>query len=236
MTFGHYKRPPGPHDRGTYAVTVSQAQAAAGTILDRGRMRLKGWSFASTAVDTIQNSGSVTTPGAGATIVSITNPTASDLQVVWQVQLTGTPSGTDRNNFQLLNGAAVVLASINGGSSGIFTQPNVVITVPAGGTVSIQAIGAATVGAVYSAQIVASVLAGGSIGQILDAGQVVGVTSTGADQLDTEWLGDEGVYVGTSIAVKATVGALSGCVYIEKTPPEFEESEPSPPSSSSPRP
>ena len=236
MTYMHHRRPPGPDDRGTFPITVTKAQAAAGTILDRGRMRLMGWSFTSVGVDTIENEGSVASPGAGATIVSITNPTAADLQVTWLVSLAGTPSVTDLNNFRLMNGATPVLTSDNRGNSGDYPQPGVVITVPAGGTVSVIAIVAGTAGSTYTAVISAAVLAGGAIGQVLDAAQVIGATSTGADQLDTQWLGDEGVYVGTSVAVLVTTGALTGCIYVRKEPPEHEEDEPSPASSSSPKP
>lgn len=232
MTYGHRRGRPGPYDRGTYPLAVSKAQAAAGTVLHAGRMRLMGWSLVSAAVDTLQNQGAVVAPAAGATIVTIINPSANDLLVTWTVGLIGPAAAADEDNFQLVNGVTAILTSDNLPAAGEYSQPGVVITVPAGGAVSVKAIGAGTAGVTYTAQLTLGVLAGGAIGQLLDAAQVVGVTSTGEDQLDTQWFGDEGVYVGTSIAVLATTGALSGVVYVCDEPAGLEEDEPSQPSSS----
>lgn len=203
--------------RGVYAITLTQPQATAGTVLANGPKRLLGWSILSGAFSTTENAGQVTSPAAGATIVSLAGLPAGDYSITWQVELSGTLAAADANNFQLLNGASVLLASDNLAVAGVYPQPGVVVTVPAGGTVSIQAIALGTVGAVYRAQLVVALLAGGAIGNVLDGAQVVGVISTGQDGVDVQWMGDDGIYVGTSIAVQAAIGKLSGCIYVRDT-------------------
>lgn len=236
MTHGHHWRRSGPYDRGTYPVTVSQAQAAAGTVLHTGKMRLKGWSLVSSGIGTLRHEGEVTSPAAGATITQITGVPPGDYLASWVVELAGTLAAADQDNFNLVNGGSTVLQSVNEPVAGDYEQLQVVITVPGTGTIKVTANNLATVGAEYSAQLTLEPLAQGAIGNVLDAAQLVGVVSTGADQLDTEWFGDEGVYVGTSIAVQVTSGNLSGVLYVRDDPVGGEEDEPSQPSSASPRP
>lgn len=205
----------GPGDRGAYAITVTQAQASAGTVLCAGPKRLFGWSILSVGVDSTQNTGQVVSPGIGTTIASVTGLPAGDYSVTWTVELVGAAAAADQNNFQLNNGAAAVLASDNAGAAGSYNQPGVIIPVAAGGTVSVVAIAAGTVGVTYRAQLVVTLLAGGAIGNVLDGAQNVGVISTGPDLVDVQWMGDKGIYIGTSVAIQATVGKLSGCIYVE---------------------
>ena len=200
--------------RGSYAITVTQAQAAAGTILANGPKRLMGWSMVSGAAVTAEAQGRVVAPAAGAVIAQVTGLVAGDYLVTWSVELDGAAAAAELNNFNLNNGASAVLVSDNPAAAGTYPQPGVVVTVAAGGTVSVKAIGAGTVGIGYSAQITVGLLAGGAIGNVLDGGQVVGAVSTGQDQTDVQWMGDDGVYLGTSVAVQATAGKLSGCVYV----------------------
>jgi hypothetical protein len=200
--------------RGIYAISVSQAQASANTALASGPKRLLGWSIISGAASSTETVGQVTSPAAGATIATLTNLPAGDYSVTWTVELAGTLAAADANNFQLLNGVTVVLASDNQAVAGVYNQPGVVVTVPANGSISIQAIALGTVGAVYRAQLVVSLLAGGAIGNVLDGSQIVGVISTGADQVDVQWMGDHGIYLGTQVSIQATVGKLSGCIYV----------------------
>lgn len=227
MTYGHRRRRPGPYDRGTYPITVSQAQAAAGTVLHVGKMRLKGWSLASTGIISLQNHGSVVSPAAGATIVSVTGVPPGDYIVNWTVELAGTLAAADADNFQLFAHSALILSSDNLAVAGEYPQLSVVVSMAATGTVSVKANNLATVGAVYTADLTLTPLAAGAIGQLLDGGQLLGQVSTGADQVDTEFIGDDGLYVGTSIAVLATQGNLAGVVYVCDDPAEPDEEEPS---------
>jgi hypothetical protein len=200
--------------RGSYAVSVSQAQSVAGTILANGPKRLMGWSLVSGAAVTAEAQGRVVAPAAGATIASIAGLVAGDYLVTWSVELDGAAAAAELNNFQLFNGAAAVLQSDNPAAAGTYPQPGVVVTAPAAGSILVKAVGAGTAAIGYSAQITAALLAGGAIGNILDGGQVVGVASTGQDQTDVQWMGETGVYIGTSVAVQATAGKLSGCLYV----------------------
>ena len=101
--------------------------------------------------------GQITSPTANQVIASI--PAASLVAVTyavqWQVELDGTVSATDIDNFKLLLGSTGLETSTNDGVVGKYTQEPVTVTVPAGnvGPLKVQAIGAGTVGAVYSAQI-----------------------------------------------------------------------------------
>lgn len=219
MTEPHTGQHSGPGHRGAYAITVTQAQAAAGTVLCNGPKRLFGWSMLSGAVVSSDAEARVVAPAAGATIVSIAGLAAGDYQVTWSVELDGAAAAGDENNFQLMNGAAAVLRSDNPGAAGNYPQPGVVVTVAAGGTLSVQAVGIGTAAVGYSAQLVVSLLAGGAIGNVLDGGQVVGAVSTGQDQTDVQWMGDYGIEVLTSVAVLATVGKLSGCIYVQDCAP-----------------
>lgn len=203
--------------RGVYAVTLSQAQASAGSQLVSGPKRLLGWSVVSGAASTTEAAAQVTSPGATTTIVQLTGLPAGDYSVSWNVELGGTLAAADANNIQLLNGVTVVLQGEALAVAGLYPQPGVVITVPAAGSITVQTIGAATVGAVYRSQLVVSLLAGGAIGSVLDGAQTVGVISTGQDQVDVQWMGDDGIYIGTAVAVLATVGKLSGCIYVRDT-------------------
>jgi len=215
---------PRPTDRDAYAVTVSQAQAAAGTILANGPKRLMGWSLVSGAAATTEAQGRVVAPAAGAVIAQVTGLVAGDYLVTWSVELDGAAAAADLNNFNLNNGASAVLVSDNPAAAGTYPQPGVVITVAAAGTVSVKAVGAGTAGVGYSAQVEVSLLAGGAIGSVLDGAQVVGVASTGQDQTDVQWMGPGGVYIGTSVAVQATAGKLSGCIYVRDCDPAYERS------------
>lgn len=222
MTEQQPEKRPGHWRRGAYALTVSQAQAAAGTILANGPKRLMGWSMVSGAAVTAEGQGRVVAPAAGAIIAQVTGLAAGDYLVTWSVELDGAAAAAELNNFSLNNGAAAVLVSDNPAAAGTYPQPGVVVTVAAAGTVSVKAVGAGTAAIGYSAQVAVALLAGGAIGQVLDGGQVVGVVSTGQDQTDVQWMGDDGVYVGTSIAVSASAGKLSGCLYVKDTHRDYE--------------
>lgn len=102
--------------------------------------------------------GSATSPGAGATIMSI--PAASippgTYEVNWIVGLNGTPAAADADNFKItMTGVLAGTLSVNNGAVGEYTQDEFQITVPAGNTsaLTITASGAGTAGAIYSAQI-----------------------------------------------------------------------------------
>lgn len=102
------------------------------------------------------NEGSVTNPGALATIVSV--PIAGGANLVkWTVQLSGTIAAADANNMQLPAGTNNTLTAMTLGAAGIYPQPDMSIFVQAAGsTLIVRSIGAASgAAAVYSAQVTA---------------------------------------------------------------------------------
>lgn len=101
--------------------------------------------------------GSVTSPGAGATIAQLQLPVGS-YTVSWTVQLSGTLGAADTNNFVLAQtgtGApGNVLTAINSPTANTFPQlPVTVTSTNANNFVKINTVGAGTVGAVYNAQM-----------------------------------------------------------------------------------
>lgn len=111
----------------------------------------------------LQAQGSVTSPGAAATIAQIllANLSLVTYNIQWTVELDGTPGAGDVNNFRLFLGGTVLATSVNDGAIGRYVQENVQVTVPAGlaSGIRVQSIAAGTAGAIYSAQITASPVA-----------------------------------------------------------------------------
>lgn len=105
----------------------------------------------------IEGDASVTSPALGATIASITLP-----QGTWTintgVRTSGTVAAIDSNNMQL-NGPLPLpmVLDVPSGGSNLSQQNAVTVEVPVGGsTISVTAIAAGTVGAIYTAQITAT--------------------------------------------------------------------------------
>lgn len=127
-----------------------------GQVWDVRRVSVAGLAAAAPAGQSSANSGSVTSPGAAATITSLALP-AGTYSVQWTVVLSGTLGAGDTNNLQLTNGAAQVAPSLNAGAAGTYVQQTATVVVPAGGaTVAVKSIAAATAGGVYAAQLTAS--------------------------------------------------------------------------------
>jgi hypothetical protein len=97
----------------------------------------------------------VTTPTAGQVLATATVPAGGVYTVNYSVLLGGTVGGQDRNNVQLeVNGVATPTGntSNNGINSGtLYSQTPQQISVPAGATVTLNAIGAGTAASTYSA-------------------------------------------------------------------------------------
>lgn len=107
----------------------------------------------STAGQSTFAQGSVTSPGALANIVTLAIATEGTYDIQWTVQLSGTLGAPELNNFGVHDGALQVGQSINGITAGIYVQQTTRAYVPAGTTMAVYAIGAGTVGAIYTAGI-----------------------------------------------------------------------------------
>lgn len=131
--------------------------------------------------------GSAVAPASNALIASITGPLVPGTYIVsWNVGLSaGAPAAADVDNFGLqMTGVLARLASDNPAALGEFPQANVQITIPAGNAnnLSIVAIGAATAGVTYSAQLTLTPVAGGD--QVTVYRGISGV-AVGAQRLHT---------------------------------------------------
>lgn len=108
------------------------------------------------------NTGSQTSPAAGAVIASIALAAGTYI-VTWTAQLAGTIGAPELNNFGLFNGATQIETSMNLAAAGNYPQQPTMgftVVIPAGGaTLAVKAIILGTVGAVYTAQVNATPVA-----------------------------------------------------------------------------
>jgi hypothetical protein len=102
--------------------------------------------------------GNVTNPGAGSAVAITGALPAGTYRVSVNVGLGGTTAAADACNMQIQVNAGTVATLLYPSASGIAISPNpdVYVTVPAGGTISVNCIGAPTATAVYRAQISAT--------------------------------------------------------------------------------
>lgn len=127
-----------------------------GQVWDVRRVSLAGLAAAAPAGQSSTASGSVTSPGAAATITSLALAAGTYL-AQWTVVLSGTLGAGDANNLQLTNGATQVATSLNAGAAGTYVQQSATVVIPAGGaTLAVKSIAAATVGGTYAAQLTAA--------------------------------------------------------------------------------
>jgi hypothetical protein len=124
-----------------------------------------------------QVEGQVTSPGINANIAQITAAglAPGTYTVQWTVELDGTVSATDVDNFKITGpGLGGGFVSANDGAVGRYPQLSFTLIVPTGNAtaLSIRSIAAGTVGAVYTGQISITPVAGG-----LTSGAVVIVNS-----------------------------------------------------------
>lgn len=147
------------------------------------------FSFAGPSQDA---TGSVTSPAALGTVVSLGTVPAGEYVINWTVGLGGTLGAADRNNFALVVGGNTIATSVNEPVAGEYPQPAETVDIPAGGTtILIQAIALGTVGAIYSATVtVSQITAGIACPQlpdiVLKAGyqlQINGINLKAADQI-----------------------------------------------------
>jgi len=199
---------------GTRAVTVAATTAPNSVTPITSPCRLMGWSLAAGLIGGKAATGSVTSPAALQNIASIASVPAGEYTLNWQVELGGTLSATDVNNFEVTVIGVLQVVSLNPGTAGVYPQNPIQIVVPAGGgTVSVKAVALATVGAVYSANFT---LTGGTPmeANILDSGQAIGQTACPQGSADTQLLSDDGIYVSTNVTITVIDGTVSGVIYV----------------------
>lgn len=182
---------------------------------------LAGWSLrdASTGVPT-EASGLVVAPGAGATIVQLAALPAGEYEVTWTVGLQGAAAAADANNFELFDTAGNVIQSINPGLAGDYPQNNAVITVTAGQTIGVKAIGAGTAGVTYSADITIDPTAfPETVVEIRDGANAIGAVSFQSERASTQWFGPNGPCVNAGVTLHVISGVVSGAIYVVPSRP-----------------
>lgn len=176
---------------------------------------LAGWSLREASGDTTQyNENSVTSPAAGATIVSLSGIPAGTYAVEVVTELTGTPAAADANNFRLTPSSGNVQNLLNTGAVGEFSQEEIQVTLGASGTLTITAIAIGTVGAIYSATI--SITPVGQIGAVVefqDGNNPLGESEMAFSGVDTHTFGYPGILIYNQIKLHVVSGTVTGAVY-----------------------
>lgn len=205
--------------RGVYAVTVPLLTPGPAKQVTGGMVRLCGWSLGDAGNQPSAQALDVAVAAAAAGSLTLTlfitvslvrvTPAAAWPAGVNQVTLTNVAGGTQT-------------VDIEGGTANaaefLFPVPlatfgTAVVSVPAivgGPAYTIEAEGTL---------LPAAPQAGQATCQLMDGGQVLGVSSPLSGVADTQWLLDDGVYVGTGVSVLVIAGAVSGCVYVADAVP-----------------
>lgn len=180
---------------------------------------LRGWSLRDVAASQAnQVSGNATAPAAGATIASLTGLAAGTYTVTWTVGLQGAAAAADANNFQLFDTAGNLIASVNPGAAGEYPQLAVNVTVGAGATIGVKAIGAGTAAIVYSADIaIVAQDANPAVVEIQDIANVLGEISFATFRSNTEWFDADGPQIMGKLLVHVISGTVVGTVYANPT-------------------
>lgn len=162
-----------------------------------------------------QVEGQVTSPAAGAVIVTSAALAAGTYDINWTVALQGTVAAADANNFQLVAGGSNVVASVNAGAVGSFPQVPARVTVTAGQTIQVKAIAIGTVGAVYLASVEAiPANIAQSVAELQDGNNPLAELSVPPVAADTRWFSDHGLWVRNRINYHPVSGLLTGAIYV----------------------
>lgn len=216
MTTPPHAEQPHRRPRGAFAVTVASAAAAAASALINGPARLLGWSLQA-GEQSAEAMGTVTSPAAFATIAATGTLPQGRYRVTVVVSLAGTlAQATDANNMRLSASGSTFVANLPvviAAGDQAFGPFDVEITAAAGGVIAVAAVNAGSVGSIYSGEVTANQDAQGTI---TDAGQVVAVWAAPSGEASNQWLGDEGVYIGSDVQVHVAQGDVSGVVWVRK--------------------
>lgn len=198
------------------ADAVNVPVTSADTTPFNGSGTLMGWSLREASGDTPQSvNGSVVAPAAGATIVTTAPLGAGTYTVSWTVELAGAAAAADANNFEILNGAAVVMVSENAGAAGQYQQVQVRLQVAQNSTISVKAVGAGTAGVTYTADVsVAPDELLGFTAELQAGNQNLGEAAADLQEADTRWFGPGGVKIEQFVRIHIVAGTLTGCLYV----------------------
>lgn len=208
--------------RGIYAVTVPVTAPGAAKLLTGGVIRFYGWSLGDAGIPTIADALETSVAAAAAGSLTLTG-----FLTVSQVVVTPAaawPAGANQVTITNVQGGTQAV-EIEGGTANpaVINFPNPVqtvgtpvVSVPAivgGPAYTIEATGTITGG---------SPQAGLASCQLMDGGQIVGVSSPLSGVSDTQWLADTGIEIGTGVSVLVLAGAVSGCIYVADVDPRTQ--------------
>lgn len=184
-------------------------------LLINGPCELAGFSLRDATGDIpLEAENSVTSPAALATIVVTASLPAGTYTVNWTVELGGTLAAGDANNFQLVDVAGGLVASVNPAVAGNYPQAPVEIITTTAGTVKIIAIAAGTAGAIYSAQVsIIPTAAGNTVVELQDGNNPLAECAVPNPGADSRWYGSDGLKVRNRINLHIISGAVTGAVY-----------------------
>lgn len=199
---------------GIYAVTVPVIAGGSSSLIIGSAVRLCGWSLGDAGIPPVPEELSVAVAAAAAGALTLTGflsvseiivePAAAWPAGVNQVTVTNLTGGTQTYDLQGGTANPLVVSFPNP----VATTGTPVVSVPAivgGPAYTIGAVGTISGGSPAS---------GNSVANILDAGQIVGVSAPLAGVSDTQMLSDFGIFIGTGVTVKVINGAISGCLYV----------------------
>lgn len=201
-------------------VPIKIAPTAVSVTPYRGAGVFAGWSLRDvTGAIPNQTEGTVAAPGAGVVVAQLTGLPAGTYNINWEVELLGPVAAADTNNMVLFTGAGNVQIAIVPPAAGAYPQEPVEVTIPAGGTIGVKAIGAATAGTTYGAQFAISpTLELEAIVEITSGGDIIGEFSSGTVRGLPFWIGPDGPQLQGDVTLNVISGAVTGCIYVVPPP------------------
>lgn len=180
-----------------------------------GPGELMGWSFRESGAETgLAVEASLVSPGAGAAIATLSNVPAGVYNVTWTVQLIGAAAAADQDNFVLKVGATNIAVSLNAGAAGQYPQIPLQVSLASLQNVTVNAVGAGTVGVTYAVQLALTpATTGQAVVELRDGNQILGEVTAGTAGSLTQWFGPEGITFLNQIFVQPVTGQMTGVVY-----------------------
>lgn len=195
------------------AIPVLQTQD--GTVLLGGPGRLYGWSFReNSALAGQENEGQQAAPAAGTTIVQVVPAAGGPFAISWTVELQGAVAAADANNFALFRGATQLDVSLNPAVVGSYPQISVVDNNPLAQTYAIKAVGAATAGTTYAAQLAITPQGNGTaVLEIQDGNQPLAEIAMTPQGVSTMHVGRPGLAFLNQLKLHVVNGSATGALW-----------------------
>lgn len=176
-------------------------------------MVITGWSATDgTGTDSLQTSGTVVAPAAGATIASISLANGT-YTVAWSVELGAGAAAADANNVELFVAATGIAVSVNAGATGTYPQEEAQAFVAFGPlTLAAKAIGAGTAAVPYTVIITITQI-NESLANVKDGGMTIGIIGMASAASQTQWFDEMGPAVETDLSIQTTLGNVQGAIW-----------------------